>query len=144
MRIVVVIVWRGGCVLKVCILRQFIDAALEITAVSQRSPHPVCFDVVEPNKAWVSDITYIHAYEGWLYLAVVLDLFSRQVVGWPMKSQMTRDLAIYVLLMAVWTRKPKQEVMVHSDQGPVQQFRLAQLFEGKQFGCQHEPLRQLP
>ncbi|WP_282361049.1 IS3 family transposase [Pseudomonas sp. PS01300] len=75
------------------------------------------FDVVEPNKVWVTDITYISTYEGWLYLAVVLDLFSRQVVGWSMKSQMTSDLAIDALLMAVWRRKPKQEVMVHSDQG---------------------------
>jgi len=75
------------------------------------------FDVVEPNKVWVTDITYIRTYEGWLYLAVVLDLFSRQVVGWSMKSQMTSDLAIDALLMAVWRRKPKQEVMVHSDQG---------------------------
>ena len=62
-------------------------------------------------------LTYIRTYEGWLYLAVVLDLFSRQVVGWSMKSQMTSDLAIDALLMAVWRRKPKQEVMVHSDQG---------------------------
>ncbi|MCB2741426.1 DDE-type integrase/transposase/recombinase, partial [Listeria monocytogenes] len=61
--------------------------------------------------------TYIRTYEGWLYLAVVLDLFSRQVVGWSMKAQMTSDLAINELWMAVWTRKPKQEVMVHSDQG---------------------------
>jgi len=68
------------------------------------------FDVVEPNKVWVTDITYIRTYEGWLYLAVVLDLFSRQVVGWSMKSQMTSDLAIDALLMAVWRRKPKQEV----------------------------------
>ncbi|VVP26969.1 IS3 family transposase ISPsy29 [Pseudomonas fluorescens] len=75
------------------------------------------FDVVEPNKVWVTDITYIRTYEGWLYLAVVLDLFSRQVVGWSMKSQMTSDLSIDALLMAVWRRKPKQEVMVHSDQG---------------------------
>ncbi|MFI7802667.1 integrase core domain protein [Pseudomonas sp. DD1] len=59
----------------------------------------------------------IRTYEGWLYLAVVLDLFSRQVVGWSMKAQMTIDLAIDALLMAVWRRKPKQEVMVHSDQG---------------------------
>ena len=56
-------------------------------------------------------------YEGWLYLAVVLNLFSRQVVGWSMKSQMTSDLAIDALWMAVWRHKPKQEVMVHSDQG---------------------------
>ena len=75
------------------------------------------FDVVEPNKVWVTDITCIRTYEGWLYLAVVLDLFSRQVVGWSMKSQMTSDLSIDALLMAVWRRKPKQEVMVHSDQG---------------------------
>jgi transposase InsO family protein len=57
------------------------------------------FDVVEPNKVWVTDITYIRTHEGWLYLAVVLDLFSRQVVGWSMKSQMTSDLAIDALLM---------------------------------------------
>ena len=75
------------------------------------------FDVVEPNKVWVTDITYIRTYEGWLYLAVVLDLFSRQVIGWSMKAQMTSDLAIDALLMAVWRRKPKQGVMVHSDQG---------------------------
>jgi hypothetical protein len=62
-------------------------------------------------------ITYIRTYEGWLYLAVVLDPFSRQVIGWSMKPQMTSDLAIDALLMAVWRRKPKQEVMIHSDQG---------------------------
>ena len=61
------------------------------------------FDVVEPNTVWVTDITYIRTYEGWLYLAVVLDLFYRQVVGWSMKPQMTRDLAIDALLMAVWS-----------------------------------------
>ncbi len=75
------------------------------------------FNVSEPNKVWVTDITYIRTYEGWLYLAVVLDLFSRQVIGWSMKSRMSSDLAIDALLMAVWRRKPKQEVMIHSDQG---------------------------
>lgn len=75
------------------------------------------FDVAKPNEVWVTAITYIRTYEGWLYLAVVLDLFSRQVIGWSMKSQMTSDLAIDALLMAIWRRKPKQEVMVHSDQG---------------------------
>ena len=75
------------------------------------------FNVTEPNKVWVTDITYIRTYEGWLYLAVVLDLFSRQVIGWSMKPQMTSDLAIDALLMAVWRRKPKQEVLIHSDQG---------------------------
>ena len=74
------------------------------------------FNVTEPNKVWVTDITYIRTYEGWLFLAVVLDLFSRQVIGWSMKSQMTSDLAIDALLITVWRRKPKQEV-IHSDQG---------------------------
>ncbi|HBO3199758.1 IS3 family transposase [Pseudomonas aeruginosa] len=75
------------------------------------------FNVTEPNKVWVTDITYIRTYEGWLYLAVVLDLFSRQVIGWSMKPRMCSDLAIDALLMAVWRRKPRQEVMIHSDQG---------------------------
>lgn len=73
------------------------------------------FDVVEP--IWVIDISYIRTYECSLYLAVVLDLFSRQAVGRSMKSQMSSDLAIDALLMAVWRRKPKQEVVGHSDQG---------------------------
>ena len=75
------------------------------------------FEPVEPNKVWATDITYIRTHEGWLYLAVVLDLFSRQVVGWSMGERMTRELAINALLMAVWRRKPTAEVMVHSDQG---------------------------
>lgn len=75
------------------------------------------FDVEEPNMAWVTDITYIRTYEGWLYLAVVVDLFSRQVVGWSMDSRMGKDLVLQALLAAVWRRKPKKSVMVHSDQG---------------------------
>ncbi|MFB0600773.1 IS3 family transposase [Aeromonas hydrophila] len=75
------------------------------------------FKVPAPNLSWVTDITYIRTQEGWLYLAVVLDLFSRQIVGWAMKSRMTADLAVDALLMAIWRRKPKQPVLVHSDQG---------------------------
>jgi putative transposase len=75
------------------------------------------FDVQMPNQAWVTDITYIRTHEGWLYLAVVLDLFSRQVVGWSMKSRMETDLAIDALRMAVWRRQPKSAVTIHSDQG---------------------------
>ncbi len=73
------------------------------------------FKVSEPNKVWVTDITYVRSYEGWLYLAVVLDLFSRQVIGWSMKPRMCSDLAIDAMLMAVWRRKPQQQVMIHSD-----------------------------
>jgi len=75
------------------------------------------FDVIEPNRVWVTDITYIRTYEGWLFLAVVLDLFSRQVVGWSMQPRMDRELALNALLMAVWRRQPKETVLVHSDQG---------------------------
>lgn len=75
------------------------------------------FDVAEPNQVWVTDITYIRTHEGWLFLAAVLDLFSRQVIGWSMGPRMGRDLALNALLMAVWRRQPKQTVMVHSDQG---------------------------
>ena len=75
------------------------------------------FDVCGPNEAWVTDITYIRTLEGWLFLAVVLDLFSRQVVGWSMQPRMHADIVLNALLMAVWRRKPKGEVLVHSDQG---------------------------
>lgn len=75
------------------------------------------FDVQTPNQVWVSDITYVRTYEGWLYLAVVIDLFSRQIVGWSMQPKMHADLVLNAMLMAVWRRKPKKEVLVHSDQG---------------------------
>lgn len=75
------------------------------------------FEVDAPDRVWVTDITYIRTYEGWSYLAVVIDLFSRRVVGWSMQSRMTTDLALQALLSAVWRRKPKHRVMIHSDQG---------------------------
>lgn len=75
------------------------------------------FEVGEPNRIWTTDITYIRTHEGWLYLSVVLDLFSRQVVGWSMGSRIDRDLAMDALTMALWRRRPSNEVMVHSDQG---------------------------
>ena len=65
----------------------------------------------------MTDITYIRTYEGWLYLAVVIDLHSRNVVGWSMKPRMATEIVLRALLMAVWRRKPKQHVIVHSDQG---------------------------
>ena len=75
------------------------------------------FAVDEPNQSWVTDITYIRTHEGWLYLAVVVDLFSRLVVGWSMGSRIETDLVLDALLMALWRRRPDQAVMVHSDQG---------------------------
>ncbi|EOY2418848.1 IS3 family transposase [Escherichia coli] len=75
------------------------------------------FTVVRANQVWVTDITYIRTWQGWLYLAVVIDLFARNVVGWSMKPTLSRELALDALMMAVWRRKPEGEVIVHSDQG---------------------------
>lgn len=75
------------------------------------------FEVDQPNQSWVTDFTYIRTHEGWLYLTIVLDLFSRQVVGWSMKSSPKVDLVIDALLMALWRRKPEGKVLIHSDQG---------------------------
>ena len=75
------------------------------------------FDVDRPDEAWVTDITYVRTWQGWLYLAVVIDLYSRMVVGWSMKASLARELVLDALLMAVWKRRPSQEVIVHSDQG---------------------------
>ncbi|MBF38672.1 MULTISPECIES: IS3 family transposase [unclassified Idiomarina] len=75
------------------------------------------FNTEQPNQAWVTDVTYIKTHEGWLYLAVVVDLFSRRVIGWSMQQRMTKELVLDALLMAIWRRKPKQKVVVHSDQG---------------------------
>lgn len=70
-----------------------------------------------PNQAWVSDITYARTYEGFLYVATVLDLFSRRIVGGSMDKNIDRHLVIRALMMAVWKRQPKATVLVHSDQG---------------------------
>jgi len=75
------------------------------------------FDVAAPDKVWVSDITYIKTYEGFLYLAVVIDLYSRRVIGWATQSRQPTDLVLQALLMAVWRRRPRQPVLVHTDQG---------------------------
>ncbi len=75
------------------------------------------FDVTAPDTAWVTDITYIKTNEGFAYLAAVIDLYSRRVVGWSMQSRQTTDLVLQALLMAVWRRKPAGKVLIHSDQG---------------------------
>jgi putative transposase len=75
------------------------------------------FTVATPNTVYVGDITYIPTREGWLYLAVVVDLFSRAVVGWAMGSRMTADLVNDAMLMAIWKRKPAKGLIFHSDRG---------------------------
>ena len=75
------------------------------------------FRVNLPNKIWVADITYISTYEGWLYLSVVLDLYSRKVVGWSMSNRMTSQLVIDSFENAIIERKPEAGLFFHSDRG---------------------------
>jgi len=75
------------------------------------------FDVSKPNRVWVSDITYIRIVTGWLYLATVMDLYSRRIVGWSMDTSMTRKLVMDALLMAIWRRKPGPGLIHRSDRG---------------------------
>ncbi|WP_139154316.1 IS3 family transposase [Enterobacter hormaechei] len=70
-----------------------------------------------PNQKWAGDITYLRTEEGWLYLAVVIDLWSRAVIGWSMSSRMTAQLACDALQMALWRRKRPENVIVHTDRG---------------------------
>lgn len=86
--------------------------------------HPVApnlldrhFDVHAPNKVWVMDITYLATREGWLYLAIVLDLYSRMVVGWSIGKRMTKELVINALGAAIKRRNPAPGLICHSDRG---------------------------
>lgn len=75
------------------------------------------FTIEQPNRVWAGDITYVWTNAGWLYLAVVLDLCSRQVIGWAMGQRLTVDLAEEALTMALWRRKPGAGLLHHSDRG---------------------------
>ena len=75
------------------------------------------FSVTTPNCVWVGDITYVWTSEGWLYLAVVMDLYSRRIVGWSMNKCISRRLVMDALIMAIWRRKPSRGLIFHSDRG---------------------------
>jgi putative transposase len=94
------------------------------TDVGLRPEHSIASNVLErdftasgPNRKWAADFTYIWTGEGWLFLAVVVDLFSRRVVGWSMQSTMTAQLVLDALMMALWRRGRPAELLHHSDQG---------------------------
>jgi putative transposase len=89
-----------------------------------RHPFPIAanvlarqFTTAAPNVAWVTDITYIPTGEGWLYLAAILDLYSRAVVGWAMNTEITRQLPLDALAMALARRRPAPGLLHHSDRG---------------------------
>ena len=75
------------------------------------------FTADRPNQKWVADFTYVWTAEGWLYVAPVIDLFSRRVVGWSMSSSMTAQLVTDALIMAIWRRGKPDALLHHSDQG---------------------------
>lgn len=75
------------------------------------------FEAEAPDQVWIADITYIPTEEGWLYLAVVMDLYSRRVVGWALRKRMTQRLAVDALMMALLQRRPGPGLIVHSDRG---------------------------
>jgi len=95
-----------------------------VRTTDSKHDNPIAPNVLErnfttdaPNKAWVTDITYIHTNEGWLYLAVILDLFSRRVVGWAMDATMHTGLVLSALQMALSQRQPPTSLKHHSDRG---------------------------
>jgi putative transposase len=75
------------------------------------------FTMATPNRGWVTDITYLWTLEGWLYLAVILDLFSRRVVGWSLSERLERGIVLDALKMALQYRHPPQGLLHHSDRG---------------------------
>jgi putative transposase len=75
------------------------------------------FQATRANEIWTSDITYIRTKEGWLYLAVVLDIYSRQIIGWAIQPRVTSDIVLNALMMAIKNRKPDKGIIFHSDRG---------------------------
>ena len=75
------------------------------------------FTADKPNQRWVADITYIRTQEGWLYLAAVMDLYSKAIVGWSMSERLNREIVVKALIMAIWQRRPDGQLIHHSDRG---------------------------
>lgn len=119
----------------------------KVTTHSQHS-HPIAenllgqnFTVQHPDQVWASDITYLWTREGWLYLAVILDLFSRRIVGWSLSHRLSQELVLNAFQQALWRRRPDPGVVFHSDRGVqyactafrnlLQQHRFIQSMSGK-------------
>ena len=102
-------VYRAPCPPAELIASNGLDRQFEVDVPTRSGTRP-CSPLVRGQ--WSSDITYIKTHEGWLYLSVVIDLFSRRVVGWSAQPRMTTDFALQALLAAVWRRKPKAKVMI--------------------------------
>jgi transposase InsO family protein len=101
------------------------------------------FTVQQPNQTYIGDITYIHTREGWLYLAVVIDLYSRQIVGWSMAEHMRTKLVNDALLMAIWKRIPAKGLIWDSDRGSQYASDSHRALGGTWHYPEHESQRQL-
>jgi len=115
--------YRAGSLMKKAGLSATQSKKFKVTTNSKHSL-PVApnllnrnFDVDRPNTVWCSDITYLWTMEGWLYLAVIIDLFSRKVVGWAISNHMKASLVMEALSMAYLRRKPPRGLIHHSDRG---------------------------
>ena len=114
---------RVARLMKVADIKSKMARKFIITTCSRNTLQPASdllqrqFSVNSHDKAWVSDTTFIGTREGWLYLAVILDLFSRQVIGWAMGNKNNTGLVQNALTMAIWRRGKINDVIVHSDQG---------------------------
>jgi transposase InsO family protein len=105
-------------------IQSVVHKKFRVTTTNSNHPHPVFenrldrdFTATAPNQKWAADITYIHTDEGFLYLAGVVDLFSRKIVGWSIKDSLHADLCVEALEMALAHRRPKHPVLHHSDRG---------------------------
>jgi putative transposase len=93
------------------------DEGQRLTSVIAPNVLDRAFSADRPNSKWIADFTYVWTAEGWLYVAAVIDLFSRRVVGWSMKAEMTAGLVTDALIMAIWRRGKPDALLHHSDQG---------------------------
>jgi putative transposase len=101
------------------------------------------FEAPAPNRKWIADFTYVWTAEGWLYVAAVVDLFSRRVVGWSMSTAMTAQLVTDALVMAIWRRGKPDALLHHSDRGsPIHQRAVPAIDGRSRRGLLDEPVRQ--
>jgi len=115
--------YQARSLMRKCALKIKKTKHYTVTTDSRHS-YPVAANVLDrqfetnsPNTVWTADITYIWTLEGWVYLAVVMDLFNRQIVGWAMSKRMKTQLVTDALTMAYWRRKPSPGLLHHSDRG---------------------------
>lgn len=115
---------RVGRLMRAAAMRARPRRRARPTDTGERAEHVIAPNVLDrqftataPNQKWVADFTYVWTSEGWLYVAAVLDLFSRRIVGWSMQATMTAALVTEAFVMAVWRRGPASTLLHHSDQG---------------------------